>query len=459
MQACGWRSPADGTRVAPDSFPALAAPSIRTKNHVSTVFTLVGGIVLALLAAFAYITVAANVEAAHQDRVMKVPQIGTSLQEFLRALHGAAGERVTHGNTVDLYQNGDEIFPPMLAAIHGSRSTIHLSTYVYWAGVVPQTFARALSDAALRGVTVRVVLDSEGTEPMPRDLVQQMRDAGCTVTWFRRMRWFDWMKYNHRTHRRLLIIDGTVAFTGGVGIADEWTGHAQSSAHWRDTHVRLTGPVVASLQAAFTDNWNQSTNELLLDGRDYPELAPTGNIPVCAVISTPANGASEAQRVMAACVAGSTRSLHVSNAYFLPQVSFIDALCAARERGVDVRVLVPGPWHDQKLVQRASRHTWPRLVQAGVCIYEYQTTMMHAKTVTVDGELLLVGSVNFDPRSFALNAECAVVIVSRQHAEQAEARFQDDIAQATLVTSEQLAALNLGNRILDRVCFWARAQL
>ena len=126
---------------------------------------------------------------------------------------------------------------------------------------------------------------------------------------------------------------------------------------------------------------------------------------------------------------------------------------------MDVSVLVPGPYHDQKLVQRASRHTWPRLVQAGVHIYEYQTTMMHAKTVTVDGELLLVGSVNFDPRSFALNAECAVVIVSRQHAEQAEARFQDDIAQATLVTSEQLAALSLGNRILDRVCFWARAQL
>ena len=433
--------------------------SITAGNDVSILLSTLGGIVLALLAAFAFITVAANVEAAHQDRVMKVPLIGSSLAEFLRALHGAAGERVTEGNTVDLYQNGDEIFPPMLAAIHGSRSTIHLSTYVYWAGAVPTTFARALSDAALRGVTVRVVLDSEGTEPMPKDLVQQMRDAGCTVTWFRRMRWFDWMKYNHRTHRRLLIIDGTVAFTGGVGIADEWTGHAQGPSHWRDTHVRLTGPVVASLQAAFTDNWNQSTDELLLAGRDFPELAPTGNIPVCAVISTPANGASEAQRVMAACVAGATRSLHVSNAYFLPQISFIDALCAACERGVDVSVLVPGPYHDQKLVQRASRHTWPRLVQAGVRIYEYQTTMMHAKTVTVDGELLLVGSVNFDPRSFALNAECAVVIVSQHLAQQAEARFQDDIAQATLVTSEQLAALSLGNRMLDRACFWARAQL
>ena len=426
---------------------------------MSILLSLLGGGVFALVVAFAYVTVAANVEAAHQDRVMKVPRVGEALPEFLRALHGAAGERVTEGNTVDLYQNGDEIFPPMLAAIHGSRSTIHLSTYVYWAGAVPQTFARALSDAALRGVTVRVVLDSEGTEPMPKDLVQQMRDAGCTVTWFRRMRWFDWMKYNHRTHRRLLIIDGAVAFTGGVGIADEWTGHAQSPAHWRDTHVRLTGPVVASLQAAFTDNWNQSTDELLLAGQDYPELAPTGTIPVCAVISTPANGASEAQRVMAACVAGAAHSLRVSNAYFLPQISFVDALCAACERGVEVSVLVPGQYHDQKLVQRASRHTWPRLLQAGVRIYEYQATMMHAKTVTVDGELLLVGSVNFDPRSFALNAECAVVIVNRELTQQSDARFQDDITHATLVTTEQLDSLGIGNRFLDRVCFWARAQL
>jgi cardiolipin synthase len=426
---------------------------------VTTLLPLLGGVVAALVLAFIYITVAANAEAHHQDRVMNVPEIGTSPDEFLRALHGAAGECISEGNTVDLYQNGDEIFPPMLAAIHASRSTIHFSTYVYWAGVVPETFARALSDAALRGVVVRVVLDSEGTEPMPKGLVQQMRDAGCTVAWFRRMRWFDWMKYNHRTHRRLLIVDGTVAFTGGVGIADEWTGHAQSPAHWRDTHVRLTGPIVASLQGAFTDNWNQCTEELLLHGRDYPKLQQTGDVPVCAVVSTPANGASEAQRVMAACVAGSTRTLHVSNAYFVPPASFIDALCAASERGVDVTILVPGPYHDQKIVQRASRHTWPRLVRAGVRIYEYQPTMMHAKTVIADGELLLVGSINFDPRSFALNAECGVVIVSRRHAADADRYFEDDITRSRQVTLEQLASLGTGNRLVDKLCYWARAQL
>ncbi len=423
------------------------------------VLPLLGAVVAAIVVVFIYITLAANVEANHQDRVLDVPEIGTSLDAFLRALQGAAGDSIAEGNGVDVYQNGDEIFPPMLAAIHASQSTIHFSTYVYWAGAVPDTFATALSNAARRGVVVRVVLDSEGTELMPKRLVRQMRDAGCTVAWFRQMRWFDWMKYNHRTHRRLLIVDGTLAFTGGVGIADEWAGHAQSPSHWRDTHVRLTGPIVAALQGAFTDNWNQCTQELLLHGRDYPKLQPTGDVSVCAVVSTPANGASEAQRVMAACVAGSTRMLHVSNAYFVPPRSFIDALCAASERGVDVKILVPGPYHDKKIVRRASRHTWPRLVRAGVRIYEYQPTMMHAKTVIADDELLLVGSINFDPRSFSLNAECGVVIISRKHAADAEKAYQADIARSSQVTLEQLDSVGIGNRLVDSLCYWIRAQL
>src|SRR6202521_1677268 len=255
---------------------------------------LLGGIISALLVAVVYITLAANAEANHQDRVMSVPRIGPELDAFLRALHGAAGECVVAGNEVDVFQNGDEIFPPMLTAIRESQSTIHFATYIYWGGAVPREFAKALSDAAQRGVIVRLVLDSEGSEPMPHPLVHQMRDAGCKVTWFRRMRWFDWMQYNHRTHRRLLIVVGKIGFTGGGGIGDWWAGHAQSPAHWRDTNVRLRGPIVAALQSAFTDNWNQSTEELLLHPRDFPHLPPTGDVPVCAVLSTPANGASGA---------------------------------------------------------------------------------------------------------------------------------------------------------------------
>ncbi len=426
---------------------------------MTTLLFLLGGIIGALVVAFAYMTLAANAVANHQDRVMSLPLIGPDLDAFLRALHGAAGACVVEGNAVEVFQNGDEIFPPMLAAIRESQSTIHFSTYVYWAGAVPREFAQALADAAQRGVMVRLVLDSKGTEPMPRELVNQMRDAGCKITWFRRMQWFDWMKYNQRTHRRLLIVDGKIGFTGGVGIADEWTGHAQSPSHWRDTNVRLTGPIVAALQGAFTDTWNQSTEELLLDARHFPHLTPTGDVPVCAVLSTPANGASAAQRVMAALIAGSTRTLYISNAYFVPTPSFIDALCAASDRGVDVRVLVPGPHHDKKIVQRASRHSWPRLVAHGVGIYEYQPTMMHAKTVVADGALLLVGSINFDPRSFALNAEFGVVIVSRPFAAAAVRSFEADLERSIRVLPAAVASRGRVNSALDAICYWARAQL
>jgi cardiolipin synthase len=419
---------------------------------------LLGGILGALVLAFIYITLAANAVSKHQDRVMSVPLIGPDLETFLRALQGAAGESVVEGNDVQVFQNGDEIFPPMLKAIRESQSTIHFATYVYWAGDVPREFAKALSEAAQRGVVVRLVLDSEGTNRIPRELVNQMRDAGCKVTWFRRMRWFDWMNYNHRAHRRLLIVDGKIGFTGGVGIADEWSGHAQSPSHWRDTHVRLTGPIVAALQSAFTDNWNQSTEELLLAARDFPPLTPTGDICVCSVISTPASGASEAQRVMAALIAGSTRTLYISNAYFVPSPSFIDALCAASDRGVDVRVLVPGPYHDMKIVRRASRRIWPRLVQHGVGIYEYQPTMMHAKTVVADGKLLLVGSINFDPRSFSLNAEFGVVIVSRRLAADAVRSFEADIERSIRVLPATIASRGIANLVVDAICYWGRAQ-
>jgi cardiolipin synthase len=422
-------------------------------------FFLVGGILGTLAATIIYLTLAANAEANHQDRMLTVPPIEPELDAFLRTLHGTVGERVIEGNTVTLLQNGDEVFPAMLAAIRESQSTVHFSTYIYWAGAIPQEFARALSDAARRGVAVRLVLDSKGTEPMPREMVLQLQGDGCQLTWFRPMRWYDWMKYSHRSHRRLLIVDGRIGFTGGIGIADEWGGHAQDPAHWRDTHVRVTGPIVAALQSGFVDTWNQSTDQLLLDAAGFPPLPPTGDIAVCPVRSTPADGVSSAQRVMAALIAGCTHTLEISNAYFIPTPAFIDALCAASDRGVVVRVLVPGPWHNKKMVRRASRHAWPKLLRHGVAIYEYQPTMMHAKTVVADGELVLVSSINFDPRSFTLNAEFGLVIVSPQLASSALRAFDDDLAQSVRVLPATAAARGIVNRVIDAIFYWARAQL
>lgn len=426
---------------------------------LSDVISIAATLVVVAILAFVYLTLSLNAESRDQANVVSVPMVSSALDEFMRAVGGAAGQPTVYGNTVDLYQNGDEIFPPMLASIAGAHSTVHFSTYVFWDGAIPDMFADAFGAAARRGVTVRVVLDSEGSSPMKKAVATRMRSAGVHVSWFHRARWYDWARYNRRTHRRLLIVDGTVAFTGGVGIADEWSGHAQSAKHWRDTHVRVTGPGVTALQSAFLDNWNTSENELLLNDRDFPVQAQAGTITLAAIVSTPSNGTSPAQRVMAACVAAAERSLHITNPYFIPTRGFRRALGAAVERGVQVQVVMPGPHHDQPIVRRASRHTWRSLVDRGVELYEYQPTMIHAKTLVVDDAVILVGSINFDPRSFSLNAEAGIVAADAGLAARMNTTFAADIAQSTRITREAIAARPWANRALDAMCYWVRAQL
>jgi len=427
---------------------------------MTTLLWIAGAIAAALVLGFVYMTLAVNFVANQQDRVDRVPAIDTDPEPFMRALHGAAGQGFTTGNDVTLYQNGDEIFPAMLDAIRASRSTVHFSSYILWSGEIGDRFADAFCDAARRGVVVRIIVDSEGSADRLDDaLVRRLRDAGCRFAWYRPAQWFDVTEYNSRTHRRILVVDGVVGFTGGVGVADLWLGNAESPAHWRDTHARIAGPAVNALQAGFTDNWNQCTHELLLHERDYPALAPAGDMEVTTVVSTPAGGSSPAQRVMAACIAAATRTLRVTNAYFVPTPTFVDALCAASARGVAVKVITPGPHHDKPFVRRASRHTWKALLASGVEIHEFQPAMVHAKTLTVDGTLTVVGSINFDPRSFSLNAECAIVVADGGLAKEMEAAFDADLARCRRITAAELAARTSGTRLADAACYWVRAQL
>jgi cardiolipin synthase len=286
-----------------------------------------------------------------------------------------------------------------------------------------------------------------------------MRDAGCQVAWFRGIRWYDWTRYNHRTHRKLLIVDGEVAFTGGVGIANEWAGNADVPGHWRDSHVRIRGPAVATVQAAFVDNWNEATTELPIGKSYFPELPVAGESIVCAVQSNPVNATSAAQRSMAVLIAGATRRLWITNAYFVPNPPFIAALCAAKQRGVDVKILIPGRYQNQPAVGRASRHTWPKLIDGGVEIYEYLPTMIHAKTLVIDGTVSSIGSINFDPRSFALNAEFGIVVLDPALAGQFESDFEKDLRSAQVITAAHLRQLSIGDKLLDIICYWIRAQL
>lgn len=423
------------------------------------IFTIAACLLIIVAAGFVYLTASVNAAADRSDAIVSAPSVGEDGDAFMRAFAGAAGQPVLGGNDVNLLQNGIEIFPALFEAIAAARDSIHFSTFIYESGHVPRRFADAVSAAARRGVEVRIVLDSRGSKKIPPTLITQMREAGCQVRWFRSVQWFTWAKYNHRTHRKLLIVDGTLAFTGGVGIADEWDGKGDSPAHWRDTHVRISGPAVAAVQAAFVDNWNEATGELAIHDKHFPELIPVGSVRICAVQSNPTNSTSAAQRSMAALIAGSSRRLWITNAYFVPTPPFVKTLCEAKARGVDVRILVPGPHHDQPAVRRASRRTWPALLRGNVELYEFQPTMIHAKTVIVDGAVTSIGSINFDPRSFALNAEFGVVVLDREIAVQMEEAFVTDLARARRITEEDVRERSAWQNLIDTMCYWARAQL
>ena len=417
------------------------------------------GLIVFGVSVFVYVTESVNAEARRQDDVVSTSPILADQEGFLRAFGAVAGQHALPGNDVRIYQNGDEIFPPMLEAIRSARDSVHFATFVYDAGGIPDRFASAFAEAARRGIEVRVVLDRHGAKKIPPALVSRMRAAGCDVRWFRRAQWYDWEKYNRRTHRRLCIVDGQIGFTGGVGISDLWSGRGDSPTHWRDTHARIRGPAVGALQNAFVDTWNEATGQLPLGPRYFPPLEVAGPTAVCIVQSNPANATSAAQRSVAALVASSERSLRITNAYFLPTPPFVKALCAARARGVDVRVVMPGPYHNKPAVRRASRHTWGELVRGGVELYEHQRTMVHAKVIVADGCVSLVGSINFDPRSFALNAECAAVMYDETIARHLVETFDIDLEHSRRVTIEDLEALTIVDRLVDAAAYWIRGQL
>jgi cardiolipin synthase len=418
----------------------------------------VAAVVLLALGVFIYVTLAVNFEADRADATVSAPRCSDDPVAFMRALAGSASQQPITGNEITLYYNGDQIFPAMLGAINAAHTSVHFSTFVFEAGKIPDAFAAAFSAAAARGVEVRIVLDRRGCRSIPRTLVASMRHSGCRVAWFRGFHWYDWTRYNHRNHRKLLVVDGDTAFTGGVGISDQWAGNAAPPG-WRDTHVRIRGPGALAVQAAFVDNWNEATGELPADGSYFKNIPEVGGTLVCAVQSNPVNATSAAQRSMAVLIAGATKTLWITNAYFVPTPPFVRALRAAKERGVDVKILLPGPYQDQPAVARAGRRTWKHLLAGGVELYLYQRTMIHCKTVVIDGVVTSIGSINFDPRSFALNAEFGIVALEPALAAEFQKAFTSDLASAKRILPEDLQGLSLGNRILDVLCYWIRGQL
>ena len=347
--------------------------------------------------------------------------------QFKREMGVLLGPAILPGNTVTDLENGDEIFPAMLAAIAGAQKTVTFETYIYWEGDVGRKFADALCERARAGVKVSVTIDWAGSISMDEALLDQMKDAGVAVQRYRPLHWYNLGRMNNRTHRKLLVVDGRIGFTGGVGIGDEWQGHAQDPDHWRDLHFRIEGPVVAQIQSAFNDNWIKTSGEVL-NGADYfPPLAPAGSMDAHMFISSPAGGSESMHLMYLMVIAASEHSIDLDAAYFIPDELIIKALVAARHRGVRIRVLMPGKNTDSDAARVASKASWGPLLLAGVEMYEYEPTMFHNKMMIVDHELVSVGSTNFDLRSFQLNDEASMNVYNHAFAERMSVIFEQDL--------------------------------
>ncbi len=389
-----------------------------------------------------------------------VPRLyGSSDPQFRRAMGVLLGPPIQEGNRFTTLLNGDAIFPAMLEAIRGAQRTITFETYIYWSGDIGRTFAEALAERARAGVKVHVLLDWIGSAKMDPALLQTLQENGVEVKRYHQPRWYNLGRLNNRTHRKVLVVDGRIGFTGGVGIADKWTGHAQDPDHWRDTHVRAEGPVVAQMQAVFLDNWTKATGKVI-HGIDYfPPLTPVGDGAAQMFESSPTGGGESMHLMYLLAITAADHTIHLSSSYFVPDELATKALVAALHRGVKVQIITPGDDIDTEVVRKASRARWGELLQAGAEMYEYQPTMFHCKVLVVDSLLVSIGSTNFDNRSFRLNDEANLNVFDRAFAAQQVEVFAQDLARARRITYEEWLHRPYSEKLLEHAASLFGAQL
>jgi cardiolipin synthase len=362
---------------------------------------------------------------------------GTEDPQFYRTMGTLLGRSILEGNQVDVLLNGDEIFPAMLQAIRSAKTTITFETFIYWSGSVGSEFTNALAERARAGVKVHVLLDWIGSNKMDASQLALMEQAGVQVQKYHKPHWYQWGRLNNRTHRKLLVVDGMIGFTGGVGIADQWAGHAQDPEHWRDSHYRVQGPVVAQMQAVFMDNWIKVSGDVHHGPEYFPPLQPVGTGKAHVFSSSPSGGSESMRLMYLLAITAATRSIHLSTPYFIPDELSIQALTDAAERGVTIQIITVGSHADSETVRRASRARWGALLESGIEIHEYLPTMYHCKVMIVDGVWTSVGSTNFDPRSFNLNDEANVNYYDADFARRQIDIFQEDLAQSRQVTFQE----------------------
>ncbi len=379
--------------------------------------------------------------------------------QFRRSISALLGPPVVGGNRFEALRNGDQIFPSMLEAIRGAKRSISFETYIYWSGDIGRDFANALSERARAGVKVHVLLDWVGSQKIDEEFLKEMEKAGAEIRKFHEPDWYDIAHFNNRTHRKLLVVDGVTGFTGGVGIAPEWTGHAQDPAHWRDSHFKVEGPVVAQMQAVFIDNWIKTSGEVLDGERYFPSTPQRGDGAAQMFSSSPSGGSESMHLMYLLSITAAAKSFDLSSAYFVPDELTRAALVAALKRGVRVRIITPGPIMDAQTVRGASRAAWGPLLEAGVRISEYQPTMYHCKVMIVDDIMVSVGSTNFDNRSFRLNDEANLNIYDEAFAKAQTATFEEDLKLSEQVTLEQWRNRPLREKAMEHLAGLLSAQL
>ena len=368
--------------------------------------------------------------------------------EFQRTLEAMVGIPATHGNRIQVLRNGDEIFPAMLEAIENASRTIDFLTFVYWKGEIGKEFAVRLCERAKAGVRVRVLLDSWGARPIEKDLVDQMTSSGVQLHWFRPLKGVRINRLNHRTHRKVLVVDEIIGFTGGVGIADLWLGNARSEKEWRDTHFKIEGPSVDGLRAAFLENWKETEATLYDSAFDqFPVLGEVGNSTAQCVRGSSTSRGNDLSTVFRVLMQKSQHQLRIVTAYFVPDDDLVDRLCDAAGRGVQVQILLPGPHADKRFVQVAAEADYERLVTSGVEIWNFQPSMLHVKAMMIDGCVANVGSANFNARSMKYDEEINVIMFDTDVVRTLNEHFEEDLQRSIRINLQQWRGRTASQRV------------
>ena len=396
--------------------------------------------------------------------VQRTPEITLGEATFFPTIEAHTDASIVGGNRIEVLLNGDQTFPAMLSDIKSAKSTITFAQYLYEDGSIARQLAQAFAERCRAGVNADILLDSHGSSNAPADIIATMKDAGCHVEYFRRIEAegiiFPWklLRYNYRSHRRILVIDGRIGFTGGYGISEAWTGNGRTPEHWRDTNVRIQGPVVKFLQAAFAESWLETTG-IAIGGEGYfPRLEAPGNVSAQIVKSSPVGGSFQNYMLFLLSINSAKKSILITNPYFIPDDVMTEALVKAAARGVRVTVLAPGEI-DSQLTYTASRSRYGPLLLGGIQIFEYKASLMHAKTMVVDGVWATIGSTNFDNRSFALNQELNLTVYDSALARRLEDIFQEDLKYSKKISYEEWQSRGVFERLFEFFTFPVKEQL